>query len=259
MNKIEKLFSDKKGNKLSVYFTAGFPELNDTAPIMQFLQEAGADLIEVGIPFSDPIADGPTIQSSNKKALENGISLKLILDQVKSASDRLNIPVILMGYLNPIYQYGISKFCEDAASSGVSGVIIPDLPMQEYIREYKQIFETHGLVNTFLVTPQTSEQRIREIDNNTRGFIYMVSASSTTGAKSGLLDEQVRYFSRVRDMKLKNPRLIGFGISDRSSYLTACEYADGAIIGSAFISVLENSKNLNKDITGYIKAIKDKK
>jgi tryptophan synthase alpha chain len=256
MNKIEQLFSDRSKGKLSVYFTAGFPKLNDTVAVMKALQESGADIIEVGIPFSDPVADGPTIQSSNKIALDNGINLRLILQQVKSVSAEMKIPVILMGYLNPVYQYGIEKFCKDAADAGVSGVIIPDLPLQEFRDMYAGVFEKYDLLNIFLVTPQTSDARIRMIDRLSRGFIYLVSASSTTGARSGLSQEQISYFSRIGGMNLVNPKLIGFGISDHATFQMACRYAEGAIIGSAFIRMLERSNDFEYDIRKYINSVK---
>lgn len=256
MNKIEKVFKIKKENILSVYFSAGFPELEDTPIIMKSLQKAGADLIEVGIPFSDPVADGPTIQDSNKIALDNGITLKKIMDQLRQVRHDIDIPVILMGYLNPIYQYGIEKFCADSHEAGVSGLIIPDLPMSEYLHSYKAVFDAYGLINIFLITPQTTEDRVREIDKHSEGFIYMVSSSSTTGARKGLTDAQIAYFERIRAMKLKNPLLIGFGISDHQSFKQASNYAHGAIIGSAFIKVLGESNHLDKDIENYIWSIK---
>ncbi len=256
MNRIEKLFTEKKSNILSVYFTAGFPGLNDTGRILLAIQEGGADLVEVGIPFSDPVADGPTIQVSNKIALDNGITLKKILEQVTEIKNKIRIPVILMGYINPVYQYGIKRFCRDAARAGVSGFILPDLPVREYVENYREIFRQHGLLNIFLISPQTDESRIRLIDENSSGFIYMVSAASTTGAKKEISAEQVAYFNRVNEMKLKNPRLIGFGISDHDTFRTACQYASGAIIGSAFIKLLQNSKNMEKDIRDYIKVVK---
>ncbi len=256
INKIENIFSGNGQPKLSVYFTAGFPGLNDLGLIMNSLQEGGADLVEVGLPFSDPIADGPTIQASNKVALQNGISLKLILEQLAKVKNEISIPVILMGYLNPIYQYGIEKFCEDSASAGASGMIIPDLPMKEYLESYKGIFERNNLLNIFLISPQTSGERVRLIDRNSRGFIYMVSAASTTGAKKEISGEQVQYFERINKMNLKNPRLIGFGISDHATFQTACLYAGGAIIGSAFIKLLGESKNLKEDIINYIHTVK---
>lgn len=255
-NRIEQLFEEKKERILSVYFSAGFPKLNDTASIMNCLQESGADIIEVGIPFSDPVADGPTIQESNKLALDNGISLKLIFEQLSEIRKAVNIPIILMGYINPVLQYGIEEFCSACAKVGVDGLILPDLPMQEYIDEYKHQFEAHGLLNIFLITPQTSESRIREIDNNSKGFIYMVSSASTTGSKSAVSDDQIKYFERVKRMNLKNPTLIGFGISGKESFDQACDHGSGAIIGSAFIEVLKNSKNLEEDVSGFIKSVK---
>jgi tryptophan synthase alpha chain len=255
-NKIDQTFANKSGKVLSAYFTAGFPNRDDTALIMKCLQEAGADIIEVGIPFSDPVADGPTIQMSNKQALDNWISLKKILGQIRSIKDEINIPVLLMGYLNPIYQYGLEKFCVDCQAAGVSGLIVPDLPVREYLESYRDLFELHGLYNIFLITPETSEKRILEIDALSHGFIYMVSASSTTGSKSGLTDEQIAYFKRIQRMNLKTPRLVGFGISDRESFEIAAAYADGAIIGSAIIHVLRQSTDIRQDITSFIRSVK---
>ncbi len=256
MNKLLKTFQDKSKKVLSIYFSAGYPELEDTHRIMIALQEGGADLIEVGIPFSDPVADGPTIQGSNKIALDNGITLKKILVQINEIKEKIRIPVILMGYLNPIYQYGIKKFCEDCQKAGVSGLIIPDLPVNEYQNEYKLVFEKHQLANIFLITPQTSEERIREIDGISNSFIYMVSSASTTGAKKGVTQDQIDYFIRVQNMELKSPLLIGFGISDHQSFTQATTYANGAIIGSAFINVLKNSNNLEEDIVAYVRSVK---
>lgn len=255
-NRIMELFEKRKGRILSVYFTAGFPNLNDTVPIMQYLQEAGADIIEVGIPFSDPVADGPTIQESNKQALDNGITLKILFEQLADMRKEISIPVILMGYINPVIQYGVDAFCSSCKEVGVDGVILPDLPMQEYLDEYKTTFESHGILNTFLITPQTADSRIRVIDSNSNGFIYMVSSASTTGAKGGITEEQIRYFSRIQEMNLKNPTLIGFGISDNETFEQACSHASGAIIGSAFINVLRNAKDLKSDISAFIKSVK---
>ena len=255
-NRIEQLFERKNERILSVYFSAGFPELNDTAKIMNYLEKSGADIIEVGIPYSDPVADGPTIQESNKLALDNGISLKLIFEQLTGIRESVNIPIILMGYINPVLQYGLEAFCSKCAEVGVDGLILPDLPMQEYMDEYKSHFDSHGLLNIFLITPQTSEARIREIDDNSIGFIYMVSSASTTGAKAAVSDEQIKYFERVKQMELKNPTLIGFGISGRKSFDRACDHASGAIIGSAFIDVLKQGYNLKEDISGFIKSVK---
>ena len=255
-NKIEQVFQRKKADILSAYFTAGFPGLNDTIEIMKSLQEGGADLIEVGIPFSDPVADGPTIQESNKKALANGITLKKILEQVYLAKSEIDIPVLLMGYLNPVYQYGVERFCRDAHEAGVSGLIIPDLPIREYQDHYLEMFESHNLFNIFLVTPETSEERIREIDSISHGFIYMVAASSTTGAKKGITNEQITYFKRIKAMKLKTPRLVGFGISDNESFSRVCQYAQGAIIGSAIINLLMQSDNKHEDLIRFIRSVK---
>ncbi len=256
MNKIQKLFGDKNSDILSVYFTAGYPEIDDTGLIIQYLEEAGADLVEIGIPFSDPVADGPTIQDSNKKALKNGMTLKKLLDQLNQDTGKREIPIILMGYLNPILQYGIKDFCYDCSEAGVSGLIIPDLPMEEYLEDYQKVFNQFGLINIFLITPHTSEDRIRYIDKQSNGFIYMVSSASTTGAKKGISDKQLEYFGRINNLKLKNPRLIGFGISDHESFVIACEHAQGAIIGSAFIKILADSRNIQADVTNYIKSVK---
>ena len=255
-NRIEQLFEEKKERILSVYFSAGYPKLDDTANIMKWLEDAGADLIEVGIPFSDPVADGPTIQESNKIALDNGISLKLIFEQISEIRQTVKIPIILMGYINPVMQYGVEAFCAKCKEVGVDGLILPDLPMQEYIGDYKKLFEAHGLLNIFLITPQTADVRIKEIDKNSKGFIYMVSSASTTGAKTDISHDQVAYFERVKAMNLANPTLIGFGISNKETFNRACANASGAIIGSAFIDVLTDAKNLKADIASFIKSVK---
>lgn len=256
MNRIDQLFHQRTGPVLNIYFTAGFPQLNDTRRILKSLQLAGADLIEIGIPFSDPVADGPTIQQSNKVALDNGMTLRKLMEQLKGFRDEVQLPVVLMGYFNPIVQYGIEKFCRDCQEVGIDGLILPDLPMYEYQTTYKTLFEKHGLHNIFLISPQTSEARIREIDQNSAGFIYMVSSASVTGSSQGISAEQVRYFERVQQMQLRNPRLIGFGISDRESFLQASQNAEGAIIGSAFIRLLEGSNNLEQDIKEFVASIK---
>ena len=255
MNRIHTLFKEKDSRVLSIYFTAGFPELESTMEIMEAIQAGGADIIEIGVPYSDPVADGPTIQDSNMIALENGISLKKIFEQLKGFRAKIHIPVVMMGYLNPIMQYGMEEFCKKCKEVGVDGLILPDLPMQQFIDDYKALFEEYGLVNTFLISPQTSEKRIREIDQNTNGFIYMVSSHSITGAKAGISEEQIAYFERVKAMNLKNPRLIGFGISDAETFSKASEYSNGAIIGSAFIKTVKGSKNLNEDIQKYLKSV----
>lgn len=255
MNRIEELFKKKSERVLNVYFTAGYPQLNDTASILEELEKTGADLIEIGIPFSDPIADGPTIQESNGIALDNGMTLNLLMEQLKDIRSKVDIPIILMGYINPIVQYGMEAFCQKCAEVGVDGLILPDLPMFEYLEVHKPLFEKHGLFNIFLITPQTSETRIREIDHNSNGFIYMVSSASTTGAKTGISDEQELYFERVNAMNLKNPTLIGFGISNKETFDKACKNANGAIIGSAFVKAISASEDLPRDIEIFTKSI----
>lgn len=255
MNRIHYLFNTKKDRVLSIYFTAGFPKLEDTIPVMEAIEAGGADIIEIGIPYSDPIADGPTIQDSNTIALDNGMSMKKLFEQLKGFRAKVHLPVVLMGYLNPIIQFGMEEFCQKCKEVGVDGLIVPDLPMQQYLDEYKSLFDSYGLVNTFLISPQTSEKRIREIDENTDGFIYMVSSHSITGAKADISEEQIAYFERVKAMSLKNPRLIGFGISDAQTFTTASQYSNGAIIGSAFIKTVKNSQNLSKDIQEYIQLV----
>lgn len=256
MNRIHYLFNNKKERVLSIYFTAGFPQLEDTIPVMEAIQAGGADIIEIGIPYSDPVADGPTIQESNKVALDNGMSMKLLFQQLVGFRAKIHIPVVLMGYLNPIMQYGMEEFCQKCKEVGIDGLIVPDLPMQQYLDEFKEVFDRYGIVNTFLISPQTSEKRIRQIDENTDGFIYMVSSHSITGAKADISEEQVTYFERVKAMNLKNPRLIGFGISDAKTFSEASKFSHGAIIGSAFIKVIKDSSNLNQDIQQYLKGIK---
>ncbi len=254
-NRINKLLSSKPKNILSVYYTAGFPKLNDTVLIAKALEDAGADKLEIGIPFSDPVADGPVIQASNKVALDNGMTLKLLLEQVSEIRKQVKLPIILMGYINPVLQYGIEKFCKDAANAGVDGVILPDLPLFEYETEYKILFEQHGLKNIFLISPTTSDDRIKKIDDASNSFIYAVSASSTTGTKNGFSLEQEDYFKRLQKMKLKNPFLIGFGISSNETFKKASEYSAGAFVGSAFIRLLSEAKDLPTEIAGFVKSL----
>ena len=260
MNRINSLFQGKQKNILSIYFTAGFPQLHDTVTIISELQNAGVDMIEIGIPFSDPLADGPTIQRSSEIALKNGMNVKLLFQQLKDIRITCpRIPLVLMGYLNPILQYGVEQFCRDASLIGIDGIIIPDLPMLEYLDEYKPIFEMHQLKNIFLITPQTSEERVRLIDDNSNGFIYMVSSASTTGGIEKIGKHQEAYFNRIKKMNLKNPILIGFGISTTETFSKASEYANGAIIGSAFINAIDKNTDLKKSITFFIHTIlKDK-
>ncbi len=252
---LDKLFQNKKSNILSVYFTAGFPKLEDTTTIAKLLADAGADIIEIGIPFSDPIADGPVIQESNNIALANGMTVKKLLAQVVLIRKEVSIPIILMGYINPILQYGMERFCKEASVAGVNGLILPDMPMDEYQKTFKLLFDKYGLSNTFLISPTTSEARIRKIDEASTSFIYAVSSSSTTGAKSGFTEEQVAYFGKLKAMRLKNPFLVGFGISNHQTFTTVAEYGAGAIVGSAFITMLKSSTNFKKDIDLFVKSI----
>ena len=238
MNRINKLFQEKKENILSIYFTAGFPNLNDTVKIIQELEKNGVDLIEIGMPFSDPVADGLTIQHASEVALKNGMSIKLLFEQLKEIRKTVNIPLILMGYFNPVLQFGVEKFCETCREIGIDGAILPDLPLNEFEENYREIFAKNNLHNILLITPQTSEKRIRQIDDASEGFIYMVSSSSTTGAGKKVEDFKKEYFEHIRQMNLKNPRLIGFGISDHATFTNACKYANGVIIGSAFVKSL---------------------
>jgi tryptophan synthase alpha chain len=256
MNRIKELFSQKKEGVLNVYYTAGYPGLHDTLTVLESLQQAGADMVEIGMPYSDPVADGPTIQQSNDVALQNGMTVKLLFEQLKSMRSRIHIPVLLMGYLNPVVQFGVEKFCAKCKETGVDGVILPDMPMQVYEDEYKAVFESYGLLNTFLITPQTSPERIRRIDAVSEGFIYMVSSASVTGSTQGIQQTQEAYFRRVKEMNLQNPAMIGFGISDHTSFEKACQYANGAIIGSAFIKVLQQSTDLGRDILQFVRQIK---
>ena len=257
-NRINTLFKKKKKELLSVYYTAGFPMLEDTVRIGKLLEQSGADILEIGVPFSDPVADGPVIQASNKTALDNGMTLRLLLEQVKELRTQVKAPIILMGYFNPILQLGVKAFCEAASAAGADGLIIPDLPLLEYREMYKTNFEANGLQNIFLISPTTSEERIRTIDEVSHGFIYAVSSSSTTGAKKDFSKEQCTYFERLKKMKLKNPLLIGFGVSNHDTFAAVCEYSAGAIVGSAFISMLKDSKSMESDIPEFVKALKVK-
>lgn len=254
-NRINQLFEAKKENILSVYFTAGFPNLNDTVEIIQELEKNGVDLIEIGIPFSDPTADGPTIQKSSETALKNGMSLKLLLEQLKNIRESVSIPLILMGYFNPVYQFGVEKFCKKCKEIGIDGTILPDLPLDEFENQYKNIFSENILHNILLITPQTSTERIRQIDASSDGFIYMVSSSATTGGGKKVEDFQLDYFERIQQLNLKNPRIIGFGISDSATFANACKYASGAIIGSAFVKSINNPSNLSENIADFVKSI----
>ena len=255
MNRINTLFEKKKTNILSVFFTAGYPKLENTSTIIKTLEKSGADLIEIGIPFSDPMADGPVIQKSSQVALNNGMSLERLFSQLENIRESVNIPLIMMGYLNPVFQYGIENFCKKCNEVGIDGLILPDLPIELFVKEYQNAFRKHNLHNIFLISPQTTEERIRLIDSETDGFIYMVAASSITGAKSGISDKQVGYFNRIKSMNLKNPTVIGFGISNKETFETACNYANGAIIGSAFVKTLGEDGELEEKIERFVRDI----
>lgn len=253
MNRInQKLNQDKK--LLSIYFTAGYPNLNDTTTIIQNLEESGVDMIEIGLPFSDPLADGPTIQASSTQALKNGMTTEVLFNQLKNIRKTVSIPLIIMGYFNPMLQYGVEAFCKKCQKIGIDGLIIPDLPVDVYNEQYKSIFEKHGLINVFLITPQTSDKRIQFIDSISNGFIYMVSSASVTGSSNGFGDTQTNYFKRIADMQLKNPQIVGFGINNNDTFTQATTYAKGAIIGSAFIKHLSNN-GINK-IEDFISSVR---
>jgi tryptophan synthase alpha chain len=252
MNRINKLFNEKPGNILSIYFTAGYPTLNDTVNTITELENNGVDLIEIGIPFSDPVADGPVIQESSSIALKNGMNLKLLFLQLKDIRRSVSLPLIMMGYINPVYQMGMENFLRQCADAGIDGVIIPDLPVEEYLAQYENLFKKYNIHFICLITPQSPEERIRFIDSISDGFIYMVSSSSTTGGKNSFDENQLAYFKRVKSMNLKNPLLAGFGISNAYTFNTACEYANGAIIGSAFIKAMGSNGVIEDKIKSFI-------
>jgi len=254
-NRIHKLFNEKNGNILSIYFTAGFPALHDTTAIIDNLDKAGVDLIEIGFPFSDPLADGPVIQNSSTKAIVNGMTLKLLFEQLETIRIQTQIPIILMGYLNPILQYGEEKFIEKCAEIEIDGVIVPDMPLDYYQTQLQDHFRKNNLSNILLITPETNENRIRLIDENSDGFIYMVSSNSITGRNNNI-DHQVTYFNRINKMNLNNPKLIGFGIHSKETFETACKYSMGAIIGSAFIKHLSESGSTQESIHQFTKTIR---
>jgi tryptophan synthase alpha chain len=254
-NRIDELFARKKSGILSVFYTAGFPKRDDTMRIAETLEHAGADMLEIGIPFSDPIADGPVIQHSNKVAIGNGITLSLIFNQVREVRKKVNLPVLLMGYLNPVIQYGIDRFVAACREAGADGVILPDLTPEEYVANYKNLFEDSSIKISFLITPNTPVERIRWLDELSNGFVYAVSASGTTGVRESFNEEQFRYFERVKALQLKNPFLIGFGVSNGATFAEACRYGAGAIIGSAFINMLEADK---ETIPSFINSIRGK-
>ena len=255
MNRINKLFKKKRGEILSIYFTAGYPSLNDTTEIIKTLDECGVDLIEVGMPFSDPIADGPVIQDSSNVAIDNGMNLNLLFEQLTDIRKITDIPIILMGYVNPVYQFGYDNFIKKILECDLDGLILPDLPLDDYKDKFQQIFDKENISFISLITPNTSEDRVKQIDENSNGFIYMVSSSSITGKKSSFDVKQIKYFNKIRSLSLKNPTVIGFGISDKKSFEQACEYSQGAIIGTMFIKEISKG-NLSESIKGFIASIK---
>jgi tryptophan synthase alpha chain len=257
MNKIDLLFRRKKNNVLSVYFTAGYPGLHDTVPIIKTLASSGADMIEVGIPFSDPMADGPVIQRSNEKALGNGMSLQMLFRQLGELRPHSEVPLVLMGYLNPIMQFGIESFLDEAAAVGIDGVIIPDLPVEVYAKHYRRLFDAKGIRMIFLVTPHTSSGRIRIIDELTNGFVYMATSAGTTGSGKRFTQQHLQYFNTIKQLGLKNPVLAGFNIHSKEGFDTACHYVQGAIIGSAFINALAaQPEELHNSIHHFIQSIR---
>ncbi|GGG52309.1 tryptophan synthase alpha chain [Croceivirga lutea] len=254
MNRIQSKLQENK-KLLSIYFTAGYPKIEDTLPVLQHLQKSGVDMVEIGLPFSDPLADGPTIQESSTAALRNGMTTEKLFEQLKNVRDTITLPLIIMGYFNPVLQYGVEAFCKKCNEIGIDGLILPDLPLDVYVEEYEATFKKYGLLNMFLITPQTSDERIRQIDNSSEGFIYMVSSASTTGAKSGFGQEQESYFNRIAEMKLKSPQIVGFGISNKETFNAATKSTKGAIIGSAFIKQL--TANGTEKIADFVNSIKN--
>jgi len=255
MQRLQKLFARKQKNILNIYLTAGFPKLEDTVDLVLALEQAGADLVELGMPYSDPLADGETIQLSSSTALSNGMNLELIFAQVRKIRTQSEVPIILMGYLNQLLQYGVDNFLSVCQESGVDGLIIPDLPMDIYESDYKEKFEKYQQGMSFLVTPQTSDERISRADALSSSFLYVVSSASITGGSSSISAEQVAYFRRLDALKLKAPRLIGFGIHDKETFDTACLHGQGAIIGSAFIRAVSNAENPKLSASQFVKSI----
>lgn len=257
MNRINQLFSSNPKNLLSIYFCAGTPTLDGTAEVIRTLEKHGVGMIEIGIPFSDPMADGIVIQNAATQALRNGMSLKLLFSQLQGIRRDVQIPLILMGYLNPIMQFGFENFCRECAACGIDGVIIPDLPFRDYQEQYRPLAERYDIKVIMLITPETSEERVREIDEHTDGFIYMVSSAATTGAQQDFDDRKRSYFRKIEDMKLSNPRMVGFGISNKATFDAACEHASGAIVGSRFVSLLDEEKDAEKAILRLQAALKE--
>ena len=254
MSRIDQLFKKKSNRILNVYCTAGYPELNSTLEVIKALQNNGTDLIELGMPYSDPLADGPVIQASSTKALQNGMTISKLFEQLKDLRKEIQLPVVLMGYLNPLLQYGFEKFCSKAAEVGLDGLIIPDIPIYEYENEYSEIVKKYGLDFIFLVTPETSEERIKRLDSLSSGFLYAVSSSSITGSDKDFSAVE-NYLQKLKKMNLKNPVLVGFGIKDRATFATACKYANGAIIGTAYIRALDSGNDVEQKTREFLEAI----
>ncbi len=259
MNRIDNLFSKKRGNILSIYFTAGYPELEDTVPVIRALSAHGADMIEIGVPFSDPVADGPVIQATNSRALGNGISLRKIFSQLEGIRSVTQTPLLLMSYLNPVLRYGLEAFCRDAAGREIDGVILPDLPAEEYLQKYQPLFREYGLKNIFLITPQTPEERVHFLDKHGEGFLYVVSSRATTGAKDTFSDKQLAYFRRLHEMELRTPLVAGFGISNHTTFSQACRWLDGAIVGSAYVRSLNDNSDIEKVTKTFIRSLRNGK
>ena len=248
MNRLTTLFQTKTADVLNVYFTAGFPQLSDTVPILKALQDAGADLVEIGMPYSDPVADGETIQRSNQQALDNGMTVATLFEQLQSIRQQgITVPVLLMGYLNPVVQFGVERFCQHCQAAGVDGLILPDLPLEVYQREYQTLFAHYGLQVVFLITPQTSAARVRQLDALADGFLYLVAAAGTTGLQTHMNADVDAYLARAQALGLRNPTLVGFGISDAASFAAASRHTTGAIIGSAFIRLLQQTPAVERD------------
>ncbi len=254
MNRINELFEQKKSKILSIYCTAGYPQLDSTIPVMKALQDSGVDMIELGIPYSDPLADGPVIQASGSKAIANGMTIEKLFEQLRGFRHQVYVPVILMGYMNPVLQYGFEKFCQHAAALPIDGLILPDLPVKEFETVYGPIIKKYGIDFIFLVTPETPEDRIRKLDSLSTGFLYAVSSSSITGKDKDFKSVE-NYLQRLKEMKLKNPTIVGFGIKDKETFESACKYANGAIVGTAYIKALENSTEINEATTKFIQTI----
>ncbi len=257
MNRINQLFASPSKDMLSVYFCAGYPTLEGTADVIRTLQANRVRMIEIGIPFSDPMADGPVLQKAATQALENGMSLRLLFSQLRDIRETVSIPLLLMGYLNPIMQYGFENFCKSCVECGIDGVVIPDLPFKDYQENYRQIAEQYDIKVIMLITPETSEERVRRIDESTDGFIYMVSSAATTGAQTNFNDNKLDYFRHIDSMNLRNPRMVGFGISNKATFSAACQYARGAIIGSKFVTLQSETNHTQEAIQALWAALEN--